>query len=241
MFCQFCGAKVDSNVRFCPTCGKPLAPGAAGPAPGVLPNYQPPIQPPPTFTAPPGTHAQIGHWISSGWNIVKADLGTFMVMSLVFVVLNSVVPIILQGPLIAGFYIVCARKVLYGRFEFGDLFKGFNFFVAALVASILIAIFTFIGTLFCIIPGLVLAAMYMFTYLFIIDKRMDFWPAMQASHSIVRNDYFGFTLFLIAVVLLNIVGLVCCLVGVLATMPILYAAVTVAYKEIVGFEPNPNF
>jgi uncharacterized membrane protein len=241
MFCQFCGAKVDPNVRFCSVCGKPLSGGAPGAPSGFPINSQPPVQPPPAFSAPPGTHAQIGHWVSAGWGIVKADLGTFMVMSLVFVVLNSVVPIILQGPLIAGFYVVCARKVLYGRFDFGDLFKGFNYFVAALVASILISIFTFIGTLFCIIPGLVLAAMFMFSYLFIIDKRMDFWPAMQASHAIVKNDYVGFTLFFIVVVLVNILGVLCCIVGVLATMPILYAATTVAYKEIVGFEPNPNF
>jgi len=25
--------------------------------------------------------------------------------------------------------------------------------------------------------------MFEFTYLFIVDKRMDFWPAMQASHA----------------------------------------------------------
>ena len=57
--------------------------------------------------------------------------------------------------------------------------------------------FTFAGTLLCIIPGLVVAAMYKFTYLFIVDKRMDFWPAMQASHAVVKNDYFGFTMFLL--------------------------------------------
>ena len=68
----------------------------------------------------------------------------------------------------------------------------------ALVASLVIAVFTFAGTLLCIIPGLVVAAMYKFTYLFIVDKRMDFWPAMQASHAIVKQDYFGFTMFLLA-------------------------------------------
>ena len=130
------------------------------------------------------------------------------------------------------------KKLLGRKAEFADLFTGFNFFVPTLVASLLIGVFTFAGTLLCIIPGLVVAAMYKFTYLFIVDKKMDFWPAMQASHAVVKNDYVGFTLFLILAFLVNVLGVLCCIVGVLVTIPITFAAITVAYKEIVGFEPR---
>ncbi|MBZ5585185.1 MAG: hypothetical protein LAQ30_23855 [Acidobacteriia bacterium] len=106
----------------------------------------------------------------------------------------------------------------------------------ALVASLLIAIFVFAGTILFIIPGLVVAAMYKFTYLFIVDKRMEFWPAMQASHAVVRNDYFGFTMFVIAMALVNLLGVLCFLVGVLITLPVTIAAITAAYREIVGFD-----
>jgi len=80
------------------------------------------------------------------------------------------------------------------------------------------------------------AAMYKFTYLFIVDKRMDFWPAMQASHAVVKNDYFGFTMFLLLAVLVNILGFLCCIVGMLVSIPVTVAAITVAYKELVGFD-----
>jgi len=170
--------------------------------------------------------------------MVKADIGTFILLMLVFVVLNGMVPMILQGPLIAGFQIFCMKKLLNRRTDFADLFKGFNFFVPALVASLLIAAFTFCGTLFCIIPGLVVAAIFKFTYLFIVDKRMDFWPAMQASHAVVKNDYFGFTMFLLLMILVDFLGLLCCVVGLLVTVPVTVAAITVAYKEVVGFDPQ---
>jgi uncharacterized membrane protein len=124
------------------------------------------------------------------------------------------------------------------RAEMGDFFKGFNFFIPTLIATIVIGIFTFLGTLACIIPGLVIAAMYKFTYLFIIDKRMDFWQAMQASHAVVKNDYFGFTMFLILAFLVNLLGLCCLVVGLLVTIPVTFAAITVAYRDIVGFEPG---
>jgi len=148
------------------------------------------------------------------------------------------VPIILQGPLIAGFHIFCMKKMLGRRAEFADLFAGFNFFVPTLVASLIISLFVSLGTLLCLIPGLIVAAMFKFTYLFIVDKRMDFWPAMQASHAVVKNDYFGFTWFLILAFLVNVLGFLCLIVGLLVTVPITFAAVTVPYKEIVGFEPG---
>jgi uncharacterized membrane protein len=61
---------------------------------------------------------------------------------------------------------------------------------------------------------------------------------MEASRAVVKNDYFGFTMFLLALILVNFLGLLCCVVGLLVTIPLSVAAITVAYKEIVGFDPR---
>ena len=225
MFYHSCGTQVGNDVQFCPSCGQPLgAPGSLATS-TVIP-----------WTPPVGVTAQTGRWIGAGWQLVKQDLGIFVLVSIVFALINSV-PLI-QGSMMAGFHIFCMKKLLGRPADFADLFKGFNFFVPALVASLVISLFTFAGTLLCIIPGLVVAAMYKFTYLFIVDKRMDFWQAMQASHAIAKNDYFGFTMFLLAMVGVNILGVLCCIVGVFVTIPITFAAITVAYKEIVKFDPR---
>ena len=225
MFCHHCGTQVPAGVQFCPNCGQSV--GVAG-ALGAAP--------PSTWTPPAGAKSQTGRWIGDGWRLVKEDLGNYVLLAIVFTILNAVVPLILQGPLLVGFHIFTMKKLAGRQPEFADLFKGFNFFVPALVATIVIGVFTFAGTLLCIIPGLVVAAMYKFTYLFIIDKRMDFWPAMQASHEIVKQDYFGFTMFLLAAAGVNLLGALCCGVGLLVTIPMTFAAITVAYREIVGFD-----
>jgi uncharacterized membrane protein len=226
MFCHKCGTQVSPDVQFCPTCGTSLAVGASslGGAPAVA------------WTPPPMVEVHAGRWISEGWALVTADLGNYVLLALIFLVLSSAVPVILQGPIIAGLHIFTMKKLMGRRAEFADLFTGFNYFVPTLVASIVIGLFVFAGTLLCVIPGLVVAAMYKFTYLFIVDKRMDFWPAMQASHAVVKRDYAGFTLFLILMALVNILGALCCIVGLLVSIPVTFAAITVAYKEIVGFE-----
>jgi uncharacterized membrane protein len=188
------------------------------------------------WTAPVGVKAQTGRWISAGWAMVTADLGNFALISLVFVLVNSVASIVTQGPLQVGMHIFCMKKLFQKPTDIGNLFKGFDFFLPAFVAALIIGVFTFVGFLVCIIPGLVVAAIFKFTYLFIMDKRMDFWPAMQASHEVTKNDYFGFTIFLLAMAGINILGFLCCIVGLLVTIPLSIAAITIAYQECVGFE-----
>jgi uncharacterized membrane protein len=141
-----------------------------------------------------------------------------------------------QGPLQVGFHLHIMKRMYNKRSDIGDLFKGFDYFVPAFVAALLIGIFVFVGSLLCIIPGLVVAAVCKFTYLFILDKRMDFWPAIEASHNVTKNDYFGFTIFLLALAGINVLGFLCCIVGLLVTVPLSIAAITVAYQEVVGFE-----
>jgi uncharacterized membrane protein len=225
MFCTRCGTQVAANVPFCPNCGQSLAAAPPG-APPPSPQW-----------APPATvQVAAGRWIGQGWDLVKADMGNYMVISLIFFLISSI-PLV-QGALIAGFHIHTIKKLSGRRADFSDFFKGFNFFVPALVASLVIGVFTFLGTLACVIPGLVVAAMYKFTYLFIVDKKMDFWQAMQASHAVVKHDYFGFTMFLILAFLVNVLGFCCLIVGLLVTVPVTFAAITIAYKEIVGFDPR---
>jgi uncharacterized membrane protein len=190
------------------------------------------------WTPRPDIQSHTGRWIGEGWEMVKDDMGVYAALALIAFVLGSMVPFVVQGPLTAGFFIFCMHKTLKRRAVFDDLFTGFNFFIPALLASLVITVFVAIGTAFCIIPGILVAASCKFTYLFIVDKRMDFWQAMQSSHAVVKNDYFGFCMFLVAMTLLNVVGFLCCIVGTMVTIPISVAAITVAYRDVVGFEPS---
>lgn len=221
MFCSKCGAQVGPDARVCPQCGE-----AQGP---VLSSA-------PAWTAPAGVKAQTGKWISAGWKMVTADLGNFALLGLIFVLVNSIASIVTQGPLQTGMHLFCMKKMYNRRAEMGDMFKGFDYFLQAFVAALLIGVFVFAGALLCVIPGLIVAAAFKFTYLFILDKRMEFWPAMMASHEVVKGDYLGFTLFLIAMALINVLGFLCCIVGLLVTIPLSIAAITIAYQECVGFE-----
>src|SRR5205814_9499678 len=113
LFCDKCGTQVSPDVKFCPSCGAPLATATtAGPTPAV------------NWTPPAGVKADTGRWISEGWQMVKGDLGNYILIALVFAVINSVVPIIIQGALLVGFHLYCMKRIFNRRAEIGDLFKG---------------------------------------------------------------------------------------------------------------------
>jgi uncharacterized membrane protein len=191
---------------------------------------------PAAWTPPQIVEVRAGHWVGEGWRLVKSDISNYIVMTLVFLLLGSAACGLIQGSLIAGLHLFTIKKILGRNAGFADMFQGFNFFVPTLLASLVIGLFVGVASLFLIIPGLVVAAMYKFTYLFIVDKRMDFWQAMRASHEVVRRDYVGFTLFLVLLILVDILGVACCVVGALVAIPVTFAAITVAYREVVGFD-----
>jgi uncharacterized membrane protein len=226
MFCSTCGSTIESSTRFCPSCGAVLA-AAVATLPGPLPA---------AWNPPQIVEVRAGHWVGEGWRLVKSDIASYVLMTLVFLFLGSAACGLIQGSLIAGLHIFTIKKIIGRNAGFGDMFQGFNFFVPTLLASLVIGLFVGVASLFFIIPGLVVAAMYKFTYLFIVDKQMDFWQAMRASHEVVRRDYVGFTLFLVLLILVDILGVACFVVGIFVALPVTFAAITVAYREVVGFD-----
>src|SRR5260370_37641456 len=112
MFCHSWGTEVGTDVKFSPNCGQPLA---GSPAPAAAPPY----------VARTGLTARPGVWIGAGWDLGKADIGNYVLIALVFVALNSLVPGILQGPLMAGLHIYCIKRLLGRPTEFADVSKGF--------------------------------------------------------------------------------------------------------------------
>ena len=180
-----------------------------------------------------------GRWIGTGWSIVKDDLGNYILITVMALLLAMVGNFIVAGPLIAGLFISVRRRMLGGRTDLGDLFSGFNLFIDAFLIFILLSIFTIIGLIFLILPALVVITIYLFSFAFLVDRKLNFWDAMEASRKLVLQDLLGWVLFVILLILLNLLGLMMAGIGVLVTIPITAGAIAAAYRDVVGFAYRP--
>ena len=100
---------------------------------------------------------------------------------------------------------------------------------AAQVALVLVAA---MGLILAIIPAIYLSVCWLFTLPLIIDRQMEFWPAMKASRRMVSKHWwlvFGLT---IVCSLVKLVGFVACCVGLFFTLPVAFGATMYAYESL---------
>ncbi len=177
-----------------------------------------------------------GEWISEAWELFKQDWLMHVVVMLILWAANSATAGILYGPLLCGYYYMILKKVQDPTvsIELGDIGKGFEVFVNALVACLLVGIFTSVGTIACFVGAIVVAALLVFVFPLIMDRRMDFWPAIQASFDKTKGNWLGWSVFMLLLGLLYLAGAIVCGVGVLVTGPIAVIATALAYRDNFG-------
>ncbi len=92
---------------------------------------------------------------------------------------------------------------------------------------------------FCVLVAMVLYGLWAFAFPLIIDKRMQFWEAMETSRKAVLSNFVSiFVLFLVGG-LLAIFGLIACCIGVFFTIPIFFGSVAYAYEDLFGNSESP--
>ncbi|HDP99501.1 MAG TPA: hypothetical protein ENN22_10020 [bacterium] len=184
----------------------------------------------------------IAKWINEGWDIVMANFAEFFIISLIYVIVliatssTLIVKFLFTGPLTVGVFLIIFNKMRGKPIQIGDIAKGFNFFVAAVLADILVTVLVGLGFIFLIIPGIILSAMYMFTFPLILEKKMDFWQAMETSRKLVTKNLFELSVFMLMLYILMFVGFLLFLVGFLVALPITFAAIAAAYRDLFGLE-----
>ena len=76
--------------------------------------------------------------VKAGWELIKSQYWLFVGMTVVGVLIGSFVPMgILMGPMMCGIYLALFQTRRGQPIEFGLLFKGFDYFGDAVVATLL--------------------------------------------------------------------------------------------------------
>jgi serine/threonine protein kinase len=197
----------------------------------------------------------IGSCIHRGWALVRGDFWPILGVTLLVVVLlaaassygevsqsigslhysTSLLSVLLGGPLMGGLYYFLLQKLRGQRVRVETAFAGFkesllHLFLAGFVTEVL----TLLGLVCLIAPGIYLFVAWLFALPLVIDKRLEFWPAMRISRRVITKHWWKFLGFLLALLGFNLAGVLACGIGVAITLPTSFAALMYAYEDIVN-------
>ena len=113
---------------------------------------------------------------------------------------------------------------------FKESYRNFLFFIG--VYWVYVFIIT-LGMLMCLIPGIYLAVKYMFVPMIAANRRdVAFSEAFSMSWKMTKSHFWQLFLFGIVSIGINIVGFICCCIGILLTSIITYIMYALLYKEL---------
>jgi hypothetical protein len=151
--------------------------------------------------------------------------------------------------LTGGLYSAAFKQLRGEQIAVGDLFSGGQYFSRMIGALLLVGIASGIGSIFCLIPGLIVYGLAFLTAPMIVEGGKGSIDAIKASIEVTKKDWIMFTLFAIALIIIAEAGAIACGVGILATLPLLFLSHALAYRDLVGipgaqegeFMPAPEY
>ena len=185
----------------------------------------------------------IGHCFSRAWDLVMGRFWFSVGVTALIVVLNwglAVLPLL--GHLLLTYVLVAGLKWMFLKMvrgqpvELSDAFAGFSkSFIPLMLFSLVAQLLTILGIALCILPGIYLAISWLlFGGLIILDKGLDFWPAMEVSRKVVTRHWWQMFALALLCILILLAGTLLCFIGFFVALPIVMATIVYAYEDIFG-------
>ena len=216
---------------------------AAAPPPGMPPPALSPESLAADYRAR-GAAVDVGSCITRGWALVRDNPGLTIGSTLLVMLVSfglSLLPVVglvaffINPVLFGGLAYTFARRIRGEQPSVGDAFCGFSLaFLHLGLAGLVSALLICVGLLLCVLPGIYLAVGYTFALPLVIDKKYDFWSAMEVGRRVAHKQWWTLFGLLIVAFLINVVGLLLCFVGWIVAAPVSIAALMYAYEDLFG-------
>jgi uncharacterized membrane protein len=202
----------------------------------------------------------IGDCIRFGWETFKKRPGILIGAFLLAMIIPSIPGILVPGPEVVpnapppppstGHVIASLASIVLSIFttlgattfalrahddimsvKLADLWNPQPFW-RFLGAELLTALIIFVGFLLLIVPGIIASVGLGFAPYFVIDRGTGPTDSLKQSWDITKGYKWQLFLFGLALIGLNLLGLIALVVGLLVTIPVTWLAITHAYRTL---------
>lgn len=108
--------------------------------------------------------------------------------------------------------------------------KVFNFILASIIKTVIIAV----GIILLIVPGIIFAIKLQFAEYLIVDKKLDAIDSLKGSWEMTKGVKVNLFIFSILLGLINVLGLLCLVVGLFVTIPLTMIATAYVYRKLLS-------
>lgn len=180
-------------------------------------------------------NVEVGSCLGRAWDLLKSDFWPIIGVSALIMILTGAAGGLLNGPLLGGLFCYYLKKIRREPATLNDAFAGFsNSFLPLFLGALVMGVLIWLGFLACFLPGIYLVVAWQLALPIIIDKRIDFWPAMEVSRKVMTAHWWSVALFLIVCALVNLGGALLCGIGVFVTWPLTMMALAFLYEDLFG-------
>lgn len=156
-----------------------------------------------------------------------------LVISLVFGLIQAFATAAMTG----GIYQMALNHLRGYSLSPMDIFKRLDLTFLIFGATLLVGVATFFGTLFCILPGLLLATLFAFTIPLMVDRGLGVTEAMSTSFDTLKSNMWTMLGIQLILGLISFAGALACGIGLLWTTPLMILTSVLAYRQ---FFPDPS-
>jgi uncharacterized membrane protein len=162
----------------------------------------------------------IGACVSAGINGLRKDPVTHIVATLLVAIIGNVSFGVLAGPMMVGYMRLVMIEEQGSKASIGDVFKGFDDFVPALLAVLVGGIVVGIGFMLCVIPGVLIMALVPTAAYLVAAGEKDGINALKRAWETVKDNLAGSCLCALVLAIIGSLGAILCGIGIVITMPI---------------------
>lgn len=196
-----------------------------------------------TATTPLPTYTEL---LNKSWDSMKNQLPITAGLTLVYCMgLGSMQYVDYIGwaisIVVAAGYMACLIKMRQGKtFDFQDFlwaFQSFDRLIHVLLASVLRTLIICGGLLLLIVPGIYWSVTTALSDVLVVKENQDSVGAIKRSMALIKGRWSYMAGLLFVLMFLNLVGIVCLLIGILITIPLSFHILLNVADALAGTMP----